>query len=348
MKKPPDGFTEDQSKGIVCLHVVLAAFMAVCVLQAVFKYHPNPGDLISPIPHFGLLVGLIIPVGAVLFVVFMEIIFVGYRNSSWHHLFVKRRDQSVGYDLFFYLLHIFRIRHLVFIYFTLGLYLYAEQFKGEFIGAAVAWGGRFSTGFPAVDIVLFVFVWSFFDYWNHRVQHTPLLWPLHRLHHSATTLTLFTSHRNNPFLLLFEPFVRVWPYIILLPEPMHLFMFGTFNYTYQLLVHSNLRSDWGWFGRWVLISPAAHRIHHSDSPDHYGKNLSVAVIWDRIFGTWIEPTEQSLTLGIREAGHNGGNLIKDVYADVFLFLQGALTLFSQAAVSLVRLKTLSPVRVRPR
>ena len=141
MKKPPILAMEDRNEGIVCLHVILAAFMAVCVLQAVFKYHPNPGGLISPIPYFGILVGLIIPVGAVLFVVFMEIIFVGYRNSSWHQLFVERRDQSVGYDLFFYLLHIFRIRHLVFIYFTLGLYLYAEQFKGEFIGAAVGWGG---------------------------------------------------------------------------------------------------------------------------------------------------------------------------------------------------------------
>ncbi len=340
MKKPPYGTMEDRNKGIVCLHVVLAAFMAVCALQAVFKYHPNPGDLFPPIPHFALLVGLIIPVGAVLFVVFMEIIFVGYRNSSWHQLFIKRRDQSVGYDLFFYLLHIFHIRHLIFIYFTLGLYLYSEQFKGEFIGAVVGWGTRVSTGFPAVDIVLFAFVWSFFDYWNHRVQHTRLLWPLHRMHHSATTLTLFTSHRSNPFLLLFEPFVRVWPYIILLPEPMYLIMFGTFNYIYQLLVHSNLRSDWGWFGRWILISPAAHRIHHSNNPDHYGRNLSVAVIWDRMFGTWIEPEAKPLTLGVKEAGHNGGNLIKDVYADVFLFLKTALALLSQAAVS--------PVRVRPR
>lgn len=325
---------KDENKGIICLHVILTAFVSVCALQFIFKYHPNPGDLISPIPHFGLLVGLITPVGAVLFVVFVEIMLVGYRNSSWHQLFVERQDQSVGYDLFFYLTDVFRIRYWIAIYSTLGLYLYAERFHGEFIGAAVSLGTQFSTGFKPVDIGLFVIVWSFFDYWNHRIQHTPLFWPLHRLHHSATTLTLFTSQRNNPVMFLFEPFVRVWPYIILLPEPKYLLTFGTFNHIYQLLVHSKLRSDWGWFGRWILIPPAAHRIHHSDNPDHYGRNLSVMVIWDRMFGTWIEPEGKPLTLGVNEAGHNGGNLIKDVYADVFLFLKTALALFSQAAASL--------------
>ncbi len=50
------------------------------------------------------------------------------------------------------------------------------------------------------------------------------------------------------------------------------------NQFYQLLVHTNVTWTWGWFGRWVLISPAAHRLHHSTNPEHYGKNLSVLTI----------------------------------------------------------------------
>jgi sterol desaturase/sphingolipid hydroxylase (fatty acid hydroxylase superfamily) len=74
-------------------------------------------------------------------------------------------------------------------------------------------------------------------------------------------------------------------------------------------------------GEWVLISPAAHRIHHSDNPGHYNKNLSVLVIWDKMFGTWVKPEGQTLTLGVREAGHNGGNIVRDIYYDAFLFLK---------------------------
>ena len=52
-----------------------------------------------------------------------------------------------------------------------------------------------------------------------------------------------------------------------------------------------IAAHWGWFGRWVVISPAAHRIHHSNRPEHYNRNFSnFLTIWDHLFGTWHEGT----------------------------------------------------------
>ena len=43
------------------------------------------------------------------------------------------------------------------------------------------------------------------QYWWHRVSHTPLLWPLHRAHHSAAYMSVRITYRNNFFYYLMMP-----------------------------------------------------------------------------------------------------------------------------------------------
>jgi hypothetical protein len=43
------------------------------------------------------------------------------------------------------------------------------------------------------------------QYWWHRVSHTPLLWPLHRAHHSAHYMSIRITYRNNFFYYLMMP-----------------------------------------------------------------------------------------------------------------------------------------------
>ena len=43
------------------------------------------------------------------------------------------------------------------------------------------------------------------QYWWHRVSHTPLLWPLHRAHHSARYMSIRITFRNNFFYYLLMP-----------------------------------------------------------------------------------------------------------------------------------------------
>jgi sterol desaturase/sphingolipid hydroxylase (fatty acid hydroxylase superfamily) len=66
-------------------------------------------------------------------------------------------------------------------------------------------------------------------------------------------------------------------------------------------MHMNVtwRSNWL---EWVFVTPRYHHIHHSDDPGHYTANLgSLLTIWDRMFGTYVNPEEvEKLSFGIGE------------------------------------------------
>ena len=47
--------------------------------------------------------------------------------------------------------------------------------------------------------VAFLFVYDFFYYWFHRLQHgSPFLWAQHKLHHSEVALNATVVHRVDP------------------------------------------------------------------------------------------------------------------------------------------------------
>jgi sterol desaturase/sphingolipid hydroxylase (fatty acid hydroxylase superfamily) len=81
----------------------------------------------------------------------------------------------------------------------------------------------------------------------------------------------------------------------------------------QYLIHSEIRSGYGWFGRWIFISPIAHRVHHSSLPQHWDKNFSVdLIIWDRLFGTYFEcGSEEDPPLGFANNMYNQQNPLID-------------------------------------
>ena len=43
----------------------------------------------------------------------------------------------------------------------------------------------------------------------------------------------------------------------------------------------------------VMVTPSHHRVHHAKNPIYLDKNMGmVLIIWDRIFGTFVEETEK--------------------------------------------------------
>src|SRR5262245_27379371 len=54
-------------------------------------------------------------------------------------------------------------------------------------------------GLPVgVQVACYLLIYTFFDYWAHRLDHSPLFWPLHRYHHSAQEFCILTSDRVHP------------------------------------------------------------------------------------------------------------------------------------------------------
>jgi len=81
------------------------------------------------------------------------------------------------------------------------------------------------------------------------------------------------------------------------------------------LTHSMINWDFGWVGRWVLMSPVTHRIHHSDMPEHFEKNMgSVFIIWDRLFGTYYDGQTVNPTVNVSDNFYNHKGLLYDLLA----------------------------------
>ena len=176
---------------------------------------------------------------------------------------------------------------------------------------------------------------SLVSYWIHRLQHSiPALWALHKFHHSADRLAILTTFRDTKLSIALDSALRFIPVAILSapvaakptsasPEFLLLgsyFLFDALTRLSSFVNHSNLDLGYGWVGRWLLVSPRMHRIHHSRSPAHYNRNLSFdLVLWDRIFGTYIECEDTAnLPVGLIENPYNTSDSLQGVLRAYFL------------------------------
>lgn len=148
-------------------------------------------------------------------------------------------------------------------------------------------GPHLTTGYAALDVGLFLVAMDFIAYWRHRLQHTKLWWLFHKVHHSAAALNPIVAVRTHPLDGLLDPFIMAVPLALLLAHPGMAWLASSLLALYSTFLHSAVPWNFGWFGRWVYCSPAAHRIHHSPNPADFNRNFSAGlVIWDRMFGTW--------------------------------------------------------------
>ena len=67
-------------------------------------------------------------------------------------------------------------------------------------------------------------------------------------------------------------------------------------------MHLNVSWRLRWL-EWIFVTPRYHHIHHSDNPAHHTANLgAVLTIWDRLFGTYVDPDEvtHDISFGLKE------------------------------------------------
>ncbi len=139
------------------------------------------------------------------------------------------------------------------------------------------------------------------QYWWHRLSHTPLLWPLHRAHHSARYMSIRVTYRNNFFYYLLMPGLWIAGVLIFLG-------FGKVYAIYivlKLAVILGAHCAWRWDEplyripalrplMWVvertISTPATHWAHHAltnaDGIGHYKGNFgNFLFLWDVLLGT---------------------------------------------------------------
>ena len=131
-------------------------------------------------------------------------------------------------------------------------------------------------------------LYDFCYYWLHRMGHeVNVLWAAHVVHHQSEDYNLTTALRQTGSGALLG-WVFYLPMAIL-GYPLEVFVVvALIDLLYQFWVHTEVVRKLGWFDR-VFCSPSNHRAHHAVNDKYLDHNYGgVLIIWDRMFGTFIE------------------------------------------------------------
>ena len=153
-----------------------------------------------------------------------------------------------------------------------------------------------------IQLLLVFFVSEFIWYWMHRAEHRwRWVWRLsgHGAHHSFKKLNALNFGLNHPLEYFF----------ILLPSLLVELTFGVgvaaagasiLTVTQTSIVHSNIRLNSNAIG-WLFTTNRHHICHHSANLDESNTNYGCsAIIWDRVFGTFLDTLISEAGTGPRE------------------------------------------------
>jgi sterol desaturase/sphingolipid hydroxylase (fatty acid hydroxylase superfamily) len=180
---------------------------------------------------------------------------------------------------------------------------------------------------PAGPVMLFAFTvtmllaYDLSYYLYHRMQHQiPILWELHKVHHSAQVMIGVTKDRVHPFDEIMNRWwdgvipglcYGIWMFFAL--DPVELTVFGVNVYFLRncfvmmdFVRHTNWKFTYGRHLDAVLLSPHYHQLHHSIARKHWDKNFGLGLsIWDRLFGTLVAPEpDEDFVFGLVENEHD--------------------------------------------
>lgn len=235
-----------------------------------------------------------------------EWILVGWERSSIKRIFVF--NGSVRTDFVFFLLDAFNLYNLITVALTFGLFHVLARLVYEATNFDLIYT---IPGLPLQFIVLFVLN-DLKNYFSHWLFHKyDALWKLHEFHHSATEFCMLTRYRGHFLETALKRMLDVIPFAIFGSIEAY-FAVKVLSEMHQLALHSAYTSNWGWIGRYILVSPAAHRIHHSVSTRHYNRNMgNTFIFWDRLFGTYHSP-DLVTEIGVDENPYNRNGVVHDV------------------------------------
>lgn len=136
------------------------------------------------------------------------------------------------------------------------------------------------------------FVLEFFYYWQHRFSHTiRWMWTSHAVHHSPNEFTLPAAFRLGWTNAISGAWVVLLPMALMGFHPVVIATLMAVNLRYQYFLHTEAVGKLGLL-EWVFNTPSHHRVHHGSNPDYLDTNFGgVLVVFDRLFGTFVEERE---------------------------------------------------------
>jgi sterol desaturase/sphingolipid hydroxylase (fatty acid hydroxylase superfamily) len=207
----------------------------------------------------------------------------GWRESSL--LIFFRRDRSGWWELAFFAAQVSGIRKVLANLFFFGLIAYIGFAMGDFTF------GLLKGSSPWIRVPMAVLLFDFLQYWNHRMRHVNnWLWLVHEFHHSSTRVNMLTSYRVHPIDNIIYILTIIIPFQLLLGlDLLNSFSITLFSAIPGLYSHARIDYDFGWIGRYLLVTPRFHHLHHAINAKKFSNYGHAFVFWDRIFGTFTSP-----------------------------------------------------------
>ena len=170
------------------------------------------------------------------------------------------------------------------------------------IAAREHWGFMQWLEVPAaVACVAGVILLDLTEYVRHRLSHAvPVLWRLHRVHHSDLAVDVTTSLRNHPIEILLRPLFLSAAVILSGIVPLAVLLQPLMQLPILVFQHANVRLPLALDRAlsWVIVTPGMHLVHHSRGRPEADSNYSTFLtVWDRLFGTF-RPTEIPAAIGV--------------------------------------------------
>ncbi len=149
------------------------------------------------------------------------------------------------------------------------------------------WGLLHMVPFPPIARGVLAFVaLDFVIYAQHRLMHRiPILWRLHRVHHTDVVLDTSTGVRFHPLETLASLGIKMGAIALIGATPAIVIVFEIALNAFSLLTHANIglpvRVDRA--ARLLIVTPDMHRIHHSIRREEHDTNFAFHLsCWDRL------------------------------------------------------------------
>ncbi len=238
----------------------------------------------------------------------IDMIFIGYNKSAMSN--ILNPDKSTKSDIYIFIIGLIGLRH----YFVMFSFLLVGYFSSSWVESNLTSNWLHTIESSFIQLLVYMLIYDFLDYWIHRFAHrVSWWWEVHRFHHSATSFNIITVARSHPLDLAFADFIVIIPMALMGVPIEQLLIISLLRSMLGKLQHSMINWDFGVIGKYIIMSPVAHRIHHSPYPEHWDKHYGhTFIFWDRLFGTYYEGGFVNDRVGLSNTTDNEHGLIYDI------------------------------------
>lgn len=144
-------------------------------------------------------------------------------------------------------------------------------------------------------------------YGQHVVFHRiPLLWCVHRVHHTDPEVDVTTGFRFHPIEIILSLLLKMLVVVLLGAPVMAVLVFELVLNLVSMFNHGNINLPVSLDRklRLIMVTPDMHRVHHSTEKIETNSNYGFCLpVWDRIFRTYRDQPalgHMQMRIGLKE------------------------------------------------